>query len=207
MKTALFGYSKKEANEELETIVKKNSRLQSEVEELKNQLYNAQNEKSDEDWEAEVHGLESKLLDAENENALLRNELKALKAEMGKAQSEYNADDIGAMYQEAYGDVMKMKISAKEHMTEIISDFMNNWETAYKKMEAVIDKNAFMRKNARESFSKSVAEIMQSFDEMEALSDKLCSGLSKTKAEKDRIKSLLEQPVNEVFKGNTKEQE
>ena len=33
MKTALFGYSKKEANEELETIVKKNSRLQSEVEE------------------------------------------------------------------------------------------------------------------------------------------------------------------------------
>ena len=79
MKTALFGYSKKEANEELETIVKKNSRLQSEVEELKNQLYNAQNEKSDEDWEAEVHGLESKLLDAENENALLRNELKALK--------------------------------------------------------------------------------------------------------------------------------
>lgn len=38
MKTALFGYSKKEANEELETIVKKNSRLQSEVEELKNQL-------------------------------------------------------------------------------------------------------------------------------------------------------------------------
>lgn len=77
MKTALFGYSKKEANEELETIVKKNSRLQSEVEELKNQLYNAQNEKSDEDWEAEVHGLESKLLDAENENALLRNELKA----------------------------------------------------------------------------------------------------------------------------------
>ena len=85
MKTALFGYSKKEANEELETIVKKNSRLQSEVEELKNQLYNAQNEKSDEDWEAEVHGLESKLLDAENENALLRNELKALKAEMGKA--------------------------------------------------------------------------------------------------------------------------
>lgn len=79
MKTALFGYSKKEANEELETIVKKNSRLQSEVEELKNQLYNAQNEKSDEDWEAEVHGLEAKLLDAENENALLRNELKALK--------------------------------------------------------------------------------------------------------------------------------
>lgn len=207
MKTGLFGYSKKETDEEFEAINKKNSRLQSEVEELKNQLYNVRNEKSDEEWEAEVHVLEARLLEAENEDALLRNELKELKAEVSKCQNGYNADDIGLMYQEAYGEVMKMKTSAKEHMTEIISDFMNNWETAYKQMEAVIDKNAFMRKNARDSFSKSVAEIMQSFDEMEALSDKLCSGLSKTKAEKDRIKSLLEQPVNEVFKGNIKEQE
>lgn len=207
MKTVLFGYSKKETNEEFDAMVKKNSRLQSEIEELKNKLYNTQNEKSDKEWEAEVHGLEVKLLDAENETALLKNELKELKDEMVKGHNEYNADDIGAMYQEAYSDVMKMKTSAKEYMTEIIDDFMNNWETAYKQMEAAIDKNVFMRKNAKESFSKSVNEIMDSFDEMELVSDKLCKELTKIQAEKDRIKSLLEQPVNEVFKVNVKEQE
>ncbi len=206
MKTALFGYSKKETNEELETIAKKNSRLQSEVEELKSQLYNVRNEKSDEEWEAEVHELEARLKDAENEAINLRNEIHVLKEQMGTGQS-YSADDIGAMYQEAYGDVMKMKTSVKEHMTEIIDDFVNNWETAYKQMEAMLDKNTFMRKKARENFSKSVAEIMDSFDEMDEMSDKLYTETARTKAEKDRIQKLLEQPVNEVFMGNIKVQE
>ncbi len=205
MKTVLFGYSRKETNEELDTITKKNSRLQSEVEELRARLYDAQNEKSDEQWEAEQKELEGRLRKAENENINLRKELEALKKEI--SESEYSADDIGAMYQEAYGDVIRVKTSVREHMTEVIDDFVNDWETAYKQMEAMLDKNTFMRKKVRENFGKSVAEIMSSFDEMDEMSEKMYTETARIKAEKDRIQKLLEKPVNDVFVGHEDKQE
>lgn len=273
MKKTVFGYDIKEVDEEMEMLVKKNSRLLSEVDELKSKLYSNQNEKTDEEWEEIVHSLEVKLAEAENKAMLLQSELDASNAKIQELEEEielaaireaaraeeaawaeaaelkeseneeepaeevceeaeceeveceeaecgfteddvpvnreepvaYEAADIGELYQEAYVDVMKIRSIEKDRMLDVIDEFVNNWEVAYRQMETMVSENTAMMKKANESFNEAYEDILSRFDEMYVLSNRLGSDMEKTKAGKDKLYEMLLQSVNEVLKKEDKQ--